>query len=229
MKVIPRNKYDESYETPRERLVKYGPEALSNHELLAIILEKNSNKYGILQLSNKLLKEFDGLDGMLSASFEEIKSIDGIRDARAAQIIAISEIVKRIGTLRSSKKEIKISCPEDLANVVMNEMNGLNQEVLKVVFLNTKNIIIGSKDVFKGSLNNSIVHPREIFKPAINKSSASIIVCHNHPSGDPTPSKEDIDITLRIKECGNILGIRLLDHIIIGNNKFVSLKDKKVI
>ena len=223
MKAIPRNKYDDSYETPRERLVKFGPEVLANHELLAIILEKNSNKESILQLSSKLLMEFDGLDGILSASFEEIKSIEGVRGARAAQILAISELVRRLSTLRASKKEVKISCPEDLASVVMNEMNSLNQEVLKVIFLNTKNIVIGSKDVFKGSLNNSIVHPREIFKPAINKSS------HNHPSGDPTPSREDINITLRIKECGNILGIKLLDHIIIGNNKFVSLKDKKLI
>ena len=229
MKAIPRNKYDDSYETPRERLVKFGPEVLANHELLAIILEKNSNKESILQLSSKLLMEFDGLDGILSASFEEIKSIEGVRGARAAQILAISELVRRLSTLRASKKEVKISCPEDLASVVMNEMNSLNQEVLKVIFLNTKNIVIGSKDVFKGSLNNSIVHPREIFKPAINKSSASIIVCHNHPSGDPTPSREDINITLRIKECGNILGIKLLDHIIIDNNKFVSLKDKKLI
>lgn len=108
-------------------------------------------------------------------------------------------------------------------------MNELNQEVLKVVLLNTKNIVVGIKDVFKGSLNTSVVHPREIFKQAISKNSASIIICHNHPSGDPTPSREDINITLRIKECGNIIGIQLVDHIIIGNNKFVSLKERGLI
>ncbi|CAH0435421.1 Conserved hypothetical protein [Clostridium neonatale] len=108
MKAIPRNKYDDSYETPRERLVKFGPEVLANHELLAIILEKNSNKERILQLSSKLLMEFDGLDGILSASFEEIKSIEGVRGARAAQILAISELVRRLSTLRASKKKLKL-------------------------------------------------------------------------------------------------------------------------
>ena len=98
-----------------------------------------------------------------------------------------------------------------------------------MVLLNTKNCIIGVKDIFTGSLNNSIVHPREIFKAAINKNSASIIICHNHPSGDPTPSSEDINITLRIKECGSIIGIQLLDHIIIGNNKYISLKEEGLI
>jgi DNA repair protein RadC len=229
MKLIPKSKENKNYETPQERLIRFGPEVLANHELLAILLEKKFNKGSVLQLSSKLLMEFEGLDGILSASFEEIKSIDGMREAKATQILAIAELVRRLSTLRASKKEIKITCSSDLANVVMNEMNSLNQEVLKVIFLNTKNIIIGSKDVFKGSLNSSIVHPREIFKPAINKCSASIIICHNHPSGDPTPSQEDINITLRIKECGSILGIKLLDHIIIGNNKFVSLKDKRLI
>lgn len=228
MKAILENKYDDSYETPKERLVRFGPEVLANHELLAVILQKKSNRESMIQLSSKLLMEFDGLDGVFSATFEEIKSIEGVKDTRATQILAIAELVTRLNTLRASKKEVKITCPSDLANVVMNEMNSLKQEVLKVVFLNTKNVIIGSKDVFKGSLNNSIVHPREIFKPAINKSSASIIICHNHPSGDPTPSQEDINITLRIKECGNILGIKLLDHIVIGNNKFISLKDKRL-
>lgn len=111
----------------------------------------------------------------------------------------------------------------------MGEMSYLNQEVLKVITLSTKNTIIDAKDVFIGSLNNSIVHPREIFKRAITSHSASVIICHNHPSGDPTPSREDINITLRIKECGKIIGIPLIDHIIIGNNTFVSLKEKGLI
>ena len=108
-------------------------------------------------------------------------------------------------------------------------MSNFKQEVFKLILLNTKNIVIGTKDVFKGTLNSSIVHPREVFKEAIHRGSASIIVCHNHPSGDPSPSKEDINITLRLKECGNIMGIELLDHIIIGNNRYVSLKEKGII
>ncbi len=212
------------YETPEEKLTKFGADYLSNDELLAILMGTAKKSDRIL-ISNKLLNYFDGLDGIFNATLEEIKGL-GIKNAKASQIIAVAELNRRMSSIHGSKKEMKITCPSDFADMVMNEMKNLDQEILKVVFLNTKNIVIGSKDVFKGSLNNSIVHPREIFKPAINKSSASIIICHNHPSGDPTPSREDINITARIKECGNILGIKLLDHIIIGNNKFVSLKDR---
>ena len=113
--------------------------------------------------------------------------------------------------------------------LLINEMNNLNQEVLKLILLNTKNTVIGVKDVFKGSLNSSIVHPREIFREAVQRGSANIIICHNHPSGDPTPSKEDINVTLRIKQCGDLMGIKLLDHIIIGNNNYISLKEKGII
>ena len=131
---------------------------------------------------------------------------------------------------RDTQKEmIKISSPKDIASLLINEMVNLKQEVFKLILLNTKNIVIGTKDIFKGTLNSSIVHPREVFKEAIQRGSANVIVCHNHPSGDPSPSKEDIDITIRLKECGNIIGIGLLDHIIIGNNKYVSLKEKGII
>lgn len=228
MKRIPTITDNQIYETPIERLVRFGPEVLANQELLAILLYRSSKKEDLLKISSKLLDQFEGLDGILNASLEEVKAV-GIKEVRASQILAVAELVRRLSTLKASKKEFKITCPDDLANLVMNEMTSLKQEILKVIFLNTKNIIIGSRDVFKGSLNNSIVHPREIFKPAISKSSASIIICHNHPSGDPSPSKEDIDITLRIKECGNILGIKLLDHLIIGDNKFISFKDRRLI
>ena len=127
------------------------------------------------------------------------------------------------------RENIKILSPKDVSTLLINEMSNLKQEVFKLIFLNTKNIVIGSKDVFKGTLNSSIVHPREVFKEAIQRGSASIIACHNHPSGDPNPSKEDINITLRLKECGKIMGIELLDHMIIGANKYVSLKEKGII
>lgn len=223
IKDIPQN------ERPKEKLLNYGAESLSNSELLAIILRTGTQGENVLQLSGRLLAELEGLDGILSASFNDITSIKGIKEGKASQILALSELFRRFRTLKAMKKDVKISSPKDLADLLMGEMNELTQEVLKVVLLNTKNIIIGTKDVFKGSLNTSIVHPREIFKQAIDKNSASIIICHNHPSGDPTPSKEDINITLRIKECGNIIGIQLVDHIIIGNNKFVSLKERGLI
>lgn len=216
-------------ERPKEKLLTYGADTLNNSELLAIILRTGTRTENVIDLSERLLKEMDGLDGILDASVGDITSIKGIKSGKASQILALAELFKRFKTLRSGKREIRISSPSDLVDVLEGEMSCLNQEVLKVVLLNTKNCIIGVKDIFKGSLNSSIVHPREIFKAAINKNSASIIICHNHPSGDPAPSKEDINITLRIKECGSIIGIHLLDHIIIGKNKYISLKEEGLI
>ncbi|WP_315078390.1 DNA repair protein RadC [uncultured Clostridium sp.] len=220
IKDIPKN------ERPKEKLLSYGADTLNNSELLAIILRTGTKGENVLQLSNRLLSEFQGLDGILEASLDDITSIKGIKEGKASQILALAELFKRFRTFKSADRDIKIMYPNDLAMLINGEMSLLKQEILKVIFLNTKNIVIGTKDVFKGSLNTSIVHPREIFKEAVNKSSAKIIISHNHPSGDPTPSKEDINITLRIKECGEIMGIQLLDHIIIGKNGFISLKEK---
>ncbi|ACD22744.1 JAB domain-containing protein [Clostridium botulinum] len=213
-------------ERPKEKLLSYGADTLNNSELLAIILRTGTKGENVLQLSNRLLSKFQGLDGVLEASLDDITSIKGIKEGKASQILALAELFKRFRTFKSADRDIKIMSPNDLAMLINGEMSLLKQEILKVIFLNTKNIVIGTKDVFKGSLNTSIVHPREIFKEAVNKSSAKIIISHNHPSGDPTPSKEDINITLRIKECGEIMGIQLLDHIIIGKNGFISLKEK---
>lgn len=215
-------------ERPIEKLLSSGPESLSNAELLAIILRTGTKGENIVSLSTRIISEFDGLDGLLEAGIEEISTIKGVKNIKASQIIAIGELVKRINKISLTKKR-NISSPKDVANFIMKEMMFLKQEILKVIMLDTKNNIIGTKDVFKGSLNTSIVHPREIFKEAIRKSSSSIIICHNHPSGDPTPSKEDINITIRIKECGKIIGIDLLDHLIVGKDKFVSLKEKGII
>ncbi|HCW53689.1 MAG TPA: hypothetical protein DG753_08135 [Clostridium sp.] len=216
-------------ERPKEKLLSYGAETLNNSELLAVILRTGTRTENVIDLSRRVLKELDGLDGILDANISDITSIKGIKSGKASQILALAELFKRFKTLRSGKINKKISSPIDLIEYLEDEMSCLNQEILKVILLNTKNCIVGVKDVFIGSLNNSIVHPREIFKAAINKNSASIIICHNHPSGDPAPSKEDINITLRIKECGNIIGIQLLDHIIIGNNKYISFKEERLI
>lgn len=217
------------YERPKEKLLTYGAETLSNSELLSIIIGTGLKGESSVELSNRILNELNDLDGILTAEYNDIISIRGIKSGKASQIMALSELFKRFRTLRAGRRNVKIASPKDLAELLMGEMSYLNQEVLKVITLSTKNIIIEAKDVFRGSLNNSIVHPREIFKRAISSHSASVIICHNHPSGDPTPSREDINITLRIKECGKIIGIPLIDHIIIGNNKFVSLKEKGLI
>ena len=161
IKDIPQN------ERPKEKLLTYGAESLSNSELLAIILRTGTQGENVLQLSGRLLSELEGLDGILSASYNDITSIKGIKEGKASQILAMSELFKRFRTIKAMKKDIKINSPKDLADLLMGEMNELNQEVLKVILLSTKNIIIGTKDVFKGSLNTSIVHPREIFKQAI--------------------------------------------------------------
>lgn len=216
-------------ERPVEKLLLNGPEFLSNAELLAIILRTGTNGENIVSLSTRLLSEFEGLNGLLDAGIAEITNIKGIKNIKASQILAIGELFKRFNTLRSMSSNRKITSPKDIIWMLSNEMVNLKQEVLKLIMLDTKNNIIGIKDVFKGSLNTSIVHPREIFNEAIKKNSASIIICHNHPSGDPTPSKEDINITIRLKEASQILGINLLDHIIIGKEKFVSLKEKGIL
>ena len=216
-------------ERPVEKLIINGPETLTNAELLAVILRTGTKGENIISLSTRIISEFNGLDGLLEAGINEITSIKGIKNIKASQILAIGELVRRINMLSLIRVGKVISSPSDIASLIMKEMVGLKQEVLKLIMLDTKNNIIGIKDVFKGSLNTSIVHPREIFKEAIKKSSSSIIICHNHPSGDPTPSKEDISITIRLKECSKIIGIDLLDHLIVGRNQYVSLKEKGII
>ena len=216
-------------ERPIEKLLINGVETLTNAELLAVILRTGTRGENIISLSTRIISEFNGLDGLLEAGIDEITSIKGIKNIKASQIIAIGELVRRINMLNLIRVGKSITSPTDIANLVMKEMVSLKQEVLKLIMLDTKNNIIGIKDVFKGSLNTSIVHPREIFKEALKKSSSSIIICHNHPSGDSTPSKEDINITIRLKECSKIIGIDLLDHLIIGKNNYVSLKEKGII
>lgn len=216
-------------ERPIEKLVKFGADTLSNAELIAILLRSGTKGENIISLSSRLLAEAQGLDGLLDFDLEKATNIKGIKTVKACQIVAMTELFRRFNTLKSQRDEFKISSPKDVTTLLINEMSNLNQEVLKLILLNTKNIVIGVRDVFKGSLNSSIVHPREIFREAVSKGSANIIICHNHPSGDPTPSKEDINITLRIKQCGDLMGIGLLDHIIIGNNSYVSLKEKGII
>lgn len=216
-------------ERPVEKLLVSGPECLSNAELLAVVLKTGTRGENIVSLCTRLLSECEDLDGLLNKNIADITKIKGIKNSKASQIIAITELFQRFNTLRAKKQNLKVSSPKDLANVLTNEMAYLNQEVLKLIMLDTKNYIIGRRDVFKGSLNSSIVHPREIFSEAIKRNSASIIICHNHPSGDPTPSKEDINVTIRLKECSKIIGIELLDHIIIGSQGFISLKEKGII
>jgi len=212
-------------ERPRERMILFGPESMSNAELLAIILRTGSNGVPVQRLSEQVLSKFDGLHGLLNSTLEEITSIKGIGSAKAVQIMAAIELGRRIARHKRGNT-YTIKTPADVADYLMDELRHLKQEVFVSLYLNTKNQIIGYERITMGSLNSSIVHPREIFKGALKRSSAAIICVHNHPSGDPSPSREDIEVTKRLVNAGQILGIEVLDHVIIGDNTYYSLKEK---
>ncbi|PLT32398.1 DNA repair protein RadC [Bacillus sp. V5-8f] len=212
-------------ERPRERFLQDGPKSLSTQELLALLLRTGTKDESVIQLANRLIRAFEGLRLLKDASIEEITAIKGIGEAKAIQILASVELGRRISSLSYNDRYV-IRSPEDCANYCMDEMRFLSQEHFVCIYLNTKNQVLHKQTIFIGSLNASIVHPREVFKEAFRRSAASIICLHNHPSGDPTPSREDIEVTKRLAECGKIIGIDLLDHVIIGEQKYVSLKEK---
>ncbi|MBD3107836.1 DNA repair protein RadC [Bacillus sp. AGMB 02131] len=212
-------------ERPRERFLREGARGLTNQELIALLLRTGTKNESVLQLAERLIIKFDGLRLLKDASVEEITSINGIGEAKAIQLLTAVELGRRVHNLITTDRYV-IRSPEDCANFLMEEMRFLSQEHFVCVYLNTKNQVLHKQTVFIGSLNSSIVHPREVFKEAFRRSAASIICAHNHPSGDPTPSKEDIDVTKRLIECGRLIGIDILDHLIIGEKKYVSLKEK---
>ncbi|WP_068674502.1 DNA repair protein RadC [Oceanobacillus sp. Castelsardo] len=210
---------------PRERLLKHGAGHLSNQELLAILLGSGTKEESVITLSNRVLMHFEGLKLLTDATIEELTAIKGIGDAKGVLLLAAIELGKRMNQYKPDDKYI-IRSPDDGADYIMEEMRSLKQEHFVALFLDTKNQVIHRQTIFIGSLNASIVHPRELFREAVKRSAASIIVAHNHPSGDPSPSKEDIHVTRRLVESGKMIGIELLDHLIIGDRKFISLKEK---
>ncbi|MGI6331803.1 MAG: RadC family protein [Zhaonellaceae bacterium] len=210
---------------PRERLQKTGPGSLSDAELLAIILGSGSRKESALALATRILREGEGLAFLANATLEELLKLKGIGMAKATQIKAAVELGKRLMAYRREEK-ISISTPQDAALILMEDMKFLDREYFKVMLLNTKNHCTSIETISIGTLNASLVHPREVFKLAVKKSAASLILAHNHPSGDSKPSKEDIEITKRLVEAGKIMGIEVLDHIILGNGSFTSLKEQ---
>lgn len=215
-------------ERPREKLIKYGAETLSNVELLAIILKTGSKNASALELSRQLISvNKSGINALIDISVEELIEIKGIGPSKAAGVIAAVELGKRVSI--SEKSKHKISSPTDVSNYLMREMGDLKKEYFNIIMLDNKNHIIELHNVSIGSLNSAIVHPREVFKNAVRRSSASIILAHNHPSGNTSPSKEDISITKRLVECGDIMGIKVLDHIIVGKNEYFSFKEQSII
>lgn len=211
-------------ERPRERMIQYGAQALSNAELLAILLRTGTFQESAVHVAQRLLRESGGLRKLADMSIEQFTEIKGIGAAKALQIQAGIELGRRMA--RSAMNEtVTIRSPQDVASLLTEDMRYLQKEHFVCLFLNTKNHVIGQETLSMGSLNASIVHPREVFRAAIKRSSASIVCAHNHPSGDPTPSPEDIQITKRLVQAGDIVGIDVLDHIVIGDQRFVSLKE----
>ena len=215
----------ETSERPRERLSLLGPQALNTAELLAIILRVGVKGENAVQVGHRLLKNFGGLLGIQKAAFSDLEAEHGLGFAKTAQIKAAVEIGRRLA-LESPDVKPTINNPADAAALLQYEMGALEQENLRVINLNTKNEVIEILNLYQGSLNSSTVRVAEIFKSAIRRNAASIIIAHNHPSGDPTPSTDDIVITRAIIEAGRLLEIDVLDHIIIGQGKFISMKEK---
>ena len=213
-----------SSDRPRERLYTRGAAELSLQELLAIVIGGGTRGQSALVLALGLRGEFGDLVVMGRAGVDEMRRVPGIGFARACQLTAAFELGKRFAR-ESRSAGTSVRAPRDIARMFMDEMKDYDREHFKAAFLNTKNQIIKVVTVSIGSLNASIVHPREILKPAIAASAASIVLVHNHPTGDPTPSREDVEFTRRFAKCGELIGIELLDHIVIGADRFQSLKE----
>lgn len=213
-------------ERPRERLAEKGAESLGDAELIAILLRTGIKGENAVQIGHRLLTTFGGkLSGLQKASYEELEQQKGIGKAKAAQLKAAIELGSRINNESSSKINV-IHSPQDAANLVKNEMKVLAKEELWVLVLDTRNRLLKKDKLYRGSINSSQVRVAEIFNSAVKLNAASIIVIHNHPTGDPNPSTEDITLTRSIVDAGRLLDIELLDHIVIGGEKHVSLKEK---
>ncbi|MDD2446722.1 MAG: DNA repair protein RadC [Tissierellia bacterium] len=216
-------------ERPREKMYSQGVHALSNAELLAVIIGSGSKGDTAIDLARRILSlDNRGIALLSDVSLEELIELKGIGLSKACQVLAAIEIGKRLNKVGPHDK-VRITNPSIVADILMDEMRYLNKEYFKIAILDTKNQILSIENISVGTLNASIVHPRDVFKVAIKRNANSIILIHNHPSGDTKPSGEDISITNRLIDAGNLLGIRVLDHIIIGDNTFLSFKEKNLI
>ncbi len=215
-------------ERPRERLIRYGSDKLSLTELLAIIIGKGTPGESVAVLASRLLSKFGDLNRLEEASIEELTKIKGIGEAKATQIKAALELGRRL----FSQEEVKgktIQTAEDVYKLMRAELKNKKKEHFKLILLNTRNQVIRKVSVSKGTLNASLIHPREVFRSALSHSAASVILVHNHPSGDPKPSDDDIKITKRLIEAGKIMGIEVHDHVIMAGDRYTSLKAQKFI
>jgi DNA repair protein RadC len=210
---------------PRERLAALGPQALSNAELIAILLRVGVTGENAVQVGQRLLNTFGGLTGLHRAPFIDIKKQRGLGKAKVSQIKAAIELGRRL-TLESPEERASINSPADAAALVQYEMSVLEQEHLRVILLDRRNRVLETVEVYKGSVNSSQVRVGELFKEAVRKNASALIVIHNHPSGDPTPSPDDVAVTRAIVQAGKLLDVEVLDHLVIGQGRWVSLKER---
>lgn len=209
---------------PREKFWKYGPHTVSNAELLAILIGSGTKKISAIDLANKILSDAGSLRELARKGVDDLKKYKGMGLKKAIVVSAAFELSRRIQA-EDFPERPQIKEPSDVARIFIPRLADLNKEILVVVLLNTANRIIKEVVISEGNLNSSVIHPREVFKPAIDELSASIILVHNHPSGNPEPSRMDVEVTKQIYQAGEIIGIKLLDHIIIAGNKYTSMAE----
>lgn len=211
-------------ERPMEKGLFQGMERLSNAELLALIINSGTKEKSAIALAEDVIGIGEGLFHLHEMSPQELMEIHGIGKGKAARILAALELGKRVSS-RPAANPVNVNSPEDIASLFMEEMRSLKQETFRCLLLNAKGDMISAENISVGELTSTLVHPREVFRPAIRKSAAAVILLHNHPSGDPKPSQEDLDTTVRLMECGRLMGIRVLDHLVIGDGTYVSMRE----
>lgn len=213
-----------AHDRPRERLDRIGPSGLSDHELIAAVLGHGDGARSALDLASALLEHAGGLHGLARATAEELQRVDGIGAARAAQVLAAVEIGRRT-LAHAPRKRLQVSSPREVATFLMPQFGSCAVEQFGVVLLDTKHRVLKTRRLSVGSLDASVVHPREVFRAAVLGGAAAVVLFHNHPSGDPTPSRDDCELTRRIAAAGELMGIDVLDHLILADTQYVSLRE----
>ena len=216
-----------STDRPRERLRDFGPGALANQELLAILLRTGTARENAVALASRLLSQYDGLLGLARAGFAELCAERGLGEAKASQVQAALELGKRLVATQPQERAV-IRFPEDVSNLLQGEMGLLDQEQMRVLLLNTRNQVLGTSEVYRGSVHTAVVRIGELFREALRQNAPAIVLVHNHPSGDPTPSAEDIAMTKQAIEAGELLDVDVVDHVILAQGRFESLKTNRV-